>query len=65
MRVLFAGTPDSAVPVLKYLLESEHEVVGVLTRRPARSGRGRRLTSCECRLAGFYPYYFKGCQSAS
>ena len=44
MRVLFAGTPDSAVPVLKYLLESEHEVVGVLTRRPARSGRGRKLT---------------------
>ncbi|WP_122820533.1 methionyl-tRNA formyltransferase [Varibaculum vaginae] len=43
MRVLFAGTPDSAVPVLKYLLESEHQVVGVLTRPPARSGRGRRL----------------------
>lgn len=43
MRVLFAGTPASAVPVLKYLLESEHEVVGVLTRRPARSGRGRKL----------------------
>ena len=43
MRVLFAGTPDSAVPVLKYLLDSEHEVVGVLTRRPARSGRGRKL----------------------
>ena len=44
MRVLFAGTPDSAVPVLKYLLDSEHEVVGVLTRRPARSGRGRKVT---------------------
>ncbi len=45
MRVLFAGTPDSAVPVLKYLLDSEHEIVGVLTRPPARSGRGRKLTS--------------------
>ena len=44
MRVLFAGTPASAVPVLEYLLSSEHEVVAVLTRPPAKSGRGRRLT---------------------
>ena len=44
MRVLFAGTPASAVPVLEYLLSSEHEVVAVLTRPPAKSGRGRKLT---------------------
>ncbi|MDO4791086.1 MAG: methionyl-tRNA formyltransferase [Buchananella hordeovulneris] len=43
MRLLFAGTPQVAVPALAALLESDHEVVGVLTRAPARSGRGRTL----------------------
>ena len=43
MRLLFAGTPEVAVPALEALLDSEHEVVGVLTRADARSGRGRTL----------------------
>ncbi|MGO1562169.1 MAG: methionyl-tRNA formyltransferase [Actinomycetaceae bacterium] len=43
MRILFAGTPDVALPALSHLLDSEHEVVGVLTRAPARRGRGRTL----------------------
>lgn len=46
MRLLFAGTPEVAVPALRLLLsQSAHEVVGVLTRPPARSGRGRQLHS--------------------
>lgn len=45
MRLLFAGTPAAAVPTLTALLASDHEVVGVLTRPPARSGRGRVLTA--------------------
>ena len=43
MRLLFAGTPDVAVPSLKALLDSEHEVIAVLTRPDARVGRGRKL----------------------
>lgn len=43
MRLIFAGTPEVAVPTLEVLAESEHEVVAVLTRPPARSGRGRTL----------------------
>lgn len=43
MRLLFAGTPDVAVPSLQRLLDSEHDVVAVLTRPDAPSGRGRRL----------------------
>jgi methionyl-tRNA formyltransferase len=43
MRVLFAGTPETAVPSLKAILASQHEVVAVLTRPDARSGRGRKL----------------------
>ncbi|MGD9530361.1 MAG: methionyl-tRNA formyltransferase [Pseudonocardia sp.] len=43
MRLLFAGTPEAAVPSLGALLASRHEVVGVLTRPDAPAGRGRRL----------------------
>ncbi|PRZ40659.1 methionyl-tRNA formyltransferase [Antricoccus suffuscus] len=41
MRILFAGTPDVAIPSLDALVASDHEVVAVLTRPDARSGRGR------------------------
>ena len=44
LRLLFAGTPDVAVPSLELLLASEHEVVAVLTRPDAPSGRGRRVS---------------------
>lgn len=43
MRVLFAGTPEPAVASLKALLASRHEVVAVLTRPDAPTGRGRRM----------------------
>lgn len=51
MRVLFAGTPQVAVPALAALLASDHEVVGVLTRADAASGRGRKLTPSPVRVA--------------
>lgn len=41
MRLVFAGTPDVALPSLEALTASRHEVVGVLTRPPAAAGRGR------------------------
>lgn len=43
MRLVFAGTPDAAVPALRALLDSGHEVVAVVTRPDAPAGRGRRL----------------------
>ncbi|WP_063061125.1 methionyl-tRNA formyltransferase [Nocardia sienata] len=43
MRVVFAGTPDPAVPSLRRLLDSRHEVVAVVTRPDAVAGRGRKL----------------------
>ncbi|WP_324653894.1 methionyl-tRNA formyltransferase [Georgenia sp. H159] len=43
MRLLFAGTPEVALPSLRALVESSHEVVAVLTRPDARRGRGRTL----------------------
>ena len=44
MRVVFAGTPDAALPALEAIANSAHELVGVVTRPDARTGRGRRLT---------------------
>ncbi len=41
MRLVFAGTPAAAVPALQRLLAGRHEVVAVLTRPDAASGRGR------------------------
>jgi methionyl-tRNA formyltransferase len=43
MRLVFAGTPEVALPSLEALLGSRHEVVGVVTRPDARAGRGRSL----------------------
>jgi len=41
MRLVFAGTPEPAVPSLDALIASPHEVVAVVTRPDARAGRGR------------------------
>ena len=40
MRLVFAGTPQAAVPALEALLASRHEVAAVVTRPDAASGRG-------------------------
>lgn len=44
MRVVFAGTPEVAVPALDAIAASPHELVGVVTRPDAPAGRGRKLT---------------------
>jgi len=43
VRIIFAGTPDAAVPTLRALLSSSHEVALVITRPPARRGRGKTM----------------------
>ena len=45
MRVVFAGTPEVALPALDAIVASDHELVGVVTRPDAPAGRGRRLTA--------------------
>jgi methionyl-tRNA formyltransferase len=42
VRIVFAGTPATAVPSLRALLDSpRHDVAAVITRPHARAGRGR------------------------
>lgn len=45
MRIVFAGTPDFAVPTLKALVAAGHEVAAVLTQPDRPAGRGRRLVA--------------------
>jgi methionyl-tRNA formyltransferase len=43
VRIVFAGTPETAIPTLEAILASRHEVAAVLTRPDAPAGRGRKL----------------------
>jgi methionyl-tRNA formyltransferase len=45
LRVVFAGTPQAAVPSLLRLLDSAHHIAAVLTRPDAPAGRGRRMVA--------------------
>lgn len=45
MRVLFAGTPEFALPVLEAVIAEGHELVGVLTQPDRPAGRGRKLVA--------------------
>ncbi len=66
MRLIFFGTPEFALPLLKALLNSEHKVQAVVTQPDRQSGRGRRITSCPVKLEAqrtglkiFQPHHVK------
>ena len=44
MRIVFAGTPEPALPSLRAVAASGHDLVGVVTRTDAPLGRKRVLT---------------------
>lgn len=50
MRMVFMGTPDFAVPVLKMLAE-KHEVVAVVTREDKAKGRNKKLAPTPVKVA--------------
>src|SRR5258706_15314904 len=43
MRIVFMGTPESAVPSLRRLLDEGHEIVAVWTQPDKPAGRGNKL----------------------
>ena len=45
MKIVFFGTPDFAIPSLKVLLNSEHEILTVITAPDKKSGRGLKVRS--------------------
>ena len=50
MRLVFAGTPEVALPSLDALVGSSHAVVGVISRADAPAGRGRTLVLSPVRV---------------
>ena len=43
MKLIFAGTPEFAVPTLQALIDSQHEVLAVYTQPDRPAGRGRQM----------------------
>ncbi len=43
LRIVFMGTPDFAVTILKHLVENDYNVVGVITAVDKPAGRGRKI----------------------
>ncbi|MBI4238820.1 MAG: methionyl-tRNA formyltransferase [Deltaproteobacteria bacterium] len=46
MRILFFGSAAFAIPTLRQLHDSAHEIVAVVTQPDQPAGRGRALTPC-------------------
>ena len=45
MRIIYFGTPEFAVPSLEALVESDEDVIAVVTQPDKVQGRGHRLAS--------------------
>jgi methionyl-tRNA formyltransferase len=50
MRIVFFGTPAFAVPTLAALLQSPHQVVGVVTQPDKPRGRGQRVSEAPVKM---------------
>jgi len=49
MRVVFIASGDFAVPALRALVDSTHEICGVITQPDRPTGRGKRVTPTPAR----------------
>jgi methionyl-tRNA formyltransferase len=43
MRVIFMGTPSLAVPIMRAIHESNHEIIAIVTQPDRPRGRGRQI----------------------
>ena len=43
LKIIYAGTPEFAVPALQALIDSHHEVIAVYTQPDRPAGRGRKI----------------------
>jgi methionyl-tRNA formyltransferase len=47
VRIVFMGTPDFAVTILKHLVNNNYNIVGVITAADKLAGRGRKLNESD------------------
>lgn len=60
MKIIFAGTPEFALPTLQALLNSHHKICAIYTRPDRPAGRGQKLTASPIKtfaLANDLPLY--------
>jgi methionyl-tRNA formyltransferase len=50
MKIVFAGTPEFAVPLLQALIHSTHEIIAVYTQPDRPAGRGQHLHASPIKL---------------
>jgi len=50
LKIIFAGTPEFAVPALEALIDAGHQIVMVLTQPDRPAGRGMRLKASPVKL---------------
>jgi len=46
LKIIFAGSPDFAIPTFKKLIDSEHNIIAVYTQPDRPAGRGQHLHQC-------------------
>lgn len=51
LKIIFAGTPEFAVPALQALCQSQHPVIAVCTQPDRPAGRGQRLHASPVKIA--------------
>ena len=47
MKIIFMGTPNFAVPILKAINSSDHKILEVYTQPAAKSGRGQKFNQSD------------------
>jgi methionyl-tRNA formyltransferase len=67
MKIVFMGTPDFSLPTLKFLLESNHKVLAVVTQPDKERGRGQKVSftpvkqfAIEHNIPFYQPHKLKG-----
>ena len=43
LKIIFMGTPNFAVPILKSIYESKHKILEVYTQPPTKKNRGLKI----------------------
>ena len=49
-KIAFMGTPNFAVPILKYIYQNGYEISAVYTQPPKKSNRGQKLNKSPVNL---------------
>ena len=64
LKIIFMGTPNFAVPILKSINESKHKILEVYTQPPTKKNRGLKIQNhlfmilLKIKYSSTSPYFF-------